>query len=574
MTRILALAVSLLAVVAQATTFALVTTNNRSLSSTRETLRFADDDGVQYAQLFAERFGAGRVVLLTELDEQTRALNPGYAKLPAPTRANLDSALTTLRSSLEAARTAGEQTEVFLVFAGHGDVDQGVGYLELADQRFTARDLESVLGALPADRVHLIIDSCNSYFMLNPRKPGGRRWSTEPLDTRSLSERFPNVGTFVSTNAEAIAYEWSELQSGIFSYEVRSGLRGGADADGDGQVTYRELAGFVERANQRIVNQSYRPRVSFAGPKGDANAALLARAETTEGAMLQLDDSRARRLTLRDAQGVRVLDVNQEQGTPLTLRLPAGPLQVTERTEADGVLRSTTLSLAAGFRGALDSAQPASSLTSRGESEVFRELFREPFGRVALAGFEAQPREAEQAFGVARPDIDRLYSHLKLLGVSQRAELGMRLAAGAWSPSANPVSAITGAVGSAGLTTAALLAPSSGDRLSQQAATILQMPEERRASLFLATERSFERLAVTARTNRMMFSVMGIVVGVALAVIVPAIFAAQNEPMNTPAWVATGSGVAAATASSLFLGFYRSPEERAWDAYSTTLPGR
>jgi hypothetical protein len=31
------------------------------------------------------------------------------------------------------------------VFAGHGDVDQGTGFIELADSRFTSRDLEQWL---------------------------------------------------------------------------------------------------------------------------------------------------------------------------------------------------------------------------------------------------------------------------------------------------------------------------------------------------------------------------------------------------------------------------------------------
>lgn len=154
MSRLIVSLAVLLASTAPAATFALVATNNRSLSSSRETLRFADDDGVQYAQLFAEQFGAGRVVLLSELDEQTRALKPGYSELRAPTRANLDAVLATLRTSLDAARSAGEPTEVYLVFAGHGDVEQGVGYLELADQRFSARDLAAGVGALPAERVH------------------------------------------------------------------------------------------------------------------------------------------------------------------------------------------------------------------------------------------------------------------------------------------------------------------------------------------------------------------------------------------------------------------------------------
>lgn len=115
-------------------------------------------------------------------------------------------------------------------------------------------------------------------------------------------------------------------------------------------------------------------------------------------------------------------------------------------------------------------------MTARGESDVFRELFREPFGRTALANFEATPAPVAP-FGVASADVDRLYTHLMLLGVTQRTELAMRI----WG-SILPTSlsgAVTDSVHTAGLAAAALSAPSTGDPLSRQAATILQLPEER-----------------------------------------------------------------------------------------------
>lgn len=65
---------------------------------------------------------------------------------------------------------------------------------------------------------------------------------------------------FVSTSAEAEVYEWSELQSGVFSHAVRSGLAGAAGADGDGAVSYDELRAFVDTATSEIRNAAFRPR--------------------------------------------------------------------------------------------------------------------------------------------------------------------------------------------------------------------------------------------------------------------------------------------------------------------------
>ncbi len=113
-----------------------------------------------------------------------------------------------------------------------------------------------MLKSIPSTRSHVILDSCNSFFVLNARKPGGQRLAVTAEAAKSLSDRLPNVGVFLSTSAEAEVFEWSELQSGIFSHAVRSGLLGGADADGDGEVSYDELRGFIEVASQKVKTPS------------------------------------------------------------------------------------------------------------------------------------------------------------------------------------------------------------------------------------------------------------------------------------------------------------------------------
>ena len=157
---------------------------------------------------------------------------------------------------------------MYFVFAGHGDVDEGTGFIELADARFTSDDLEQWLRAIPFSRGHVILDSCNSFFMLSERKPGGRYYATPEDAARSLASRLPNVGVFLSTSAEGESFEWSELQSGVFSHVVRSGLLGAADADGDGSVSYVELAAFVATATADVKNPNMRPHVFMRGPGG------------------------------------------------------------------------------------------------------------------------------------------------------------------------------------------------------------------------------------------------------------------------------------------------------------------
>src|SRR5690606_15812874 len=108
------------------------------------------------------------------------------------------------------------------------------------------------------------------------RKPGGRRFATPEDAARALSSRLPNVGVFLSTSADGEAFEWSEIQSGIFSHVVRSGLLGAADANADGSVSYVELAAFVDTATSEVPNPLMRPQVFARGP-GALDDAPIAR---------------------------------------------------------------------------------------------------------------------------------------------------------------------------------------------------------------------------------------------------------------------------------------------------------
>jgi hypothetical protein len=408
--------------------YALVVTNNRSLDTSRPDLHYADDDGIQYAKLFTELVGRERVILLTEPDAGTMQLYPewGATAIP-PTRNQLDSAVARLERAVTADKRSGRHVEVYVVFAGHGDIYAGQGFFALEDSRFTADDLEeNLIARLQADRIHLIIDSCNSYFMLNPRGAGVRRWSAPDTVTHGLLEKYPKVGALISTSAEAVTYEWSELQSGIFSYEVRSALRGAADADGIAGVSYAEVAAFVHVASASIANELYRPKLFMHGPGGDSRAIIMPRNKAADRE-ISIKSSGRRRLTIRDEMGVRVLDVHKEEGTALRLNLPNGDgtLDIYETIQTTGQARpAVTVRHAAAHEGPtdLDAIGYEPSLTaSRGEAPVFRDMFAKPFGRAALKTYgDESARTVEPAFGVSERDIERLEVHLRLSAKLER----------------------------------------------------------------------------------------------------------------------------------------------------------
>ncbi len=404
--------------------FALIVTNNRSATLTRPDLQYADDDGVRYHRLFGSVADARHVRLLTRLDRTTAAAHPDLLTVQPPRRAEVLTALADLRERVLHAKASGRRTRFYFVYAGHGDMEGGAGYLDLEDGRIDAAFLEDeIVGRIPADEQHIVLDSCNSFFVVNPRKPGGKRWATPRDMALGFASRHPNVGLFLSTNSEAEVYEWSEIESGIFSHEVRSGLSGAADVDGDGVISYAELAGFVERANANLPRANVRPQIFYRGPAGDAAGALFD-VRPARGRRLVLGPT-AQRLWVRGAAGERLVDLHKEEG-PLRLVIPGAPEQALSVVEwqaatpgAPPVIRE--LAVPAGSEPVLVAQlepEPVGS-AARGGAAIFGELFALPYGPRSFAAYRAeQARADEPVFGISATEEARMRHYLTTIARS------------------------------------------------------------------------------------------------------------------------------------------------------------
>ena len=410
--------------------FAVVVGNNRSLGGRRPDLHYADDDAAKYFAIL-QTIAKDDVALLADFDEDTARLFPAArARARAPTREELLRAGRELTARVQAAANAGTETDVYFVFAGHGDVDQGMGFVDLADARFTSVDLEQWLRAIPFSRAHVILDSCNSFFMFGARKPGGRYYATPEDAMRTLAARMPNVGVFLSTSAEGESFEWSEIQSGVFSHVVRSGLLGAADADGDGNVSYQELAAFVATATADVPNPNMRPHVFSRGPGGRDEQPIVAARDRTGARTVRLTDPAAMRVRLRDRESLPLLDANEEAGRPLVLTLPDDwtdgavfERATSTRAGAAPETFAVPLSTADVTLASLQPIVPRGA--SRGPAEIFQKLFIRPFGPRALAAYVAEASAAPPpVYGVSREDADRMDL---LLGQIEGAERGQRL---------------------------------------------------------------------------------------------------------------------------------------------------
>ncbi len=423
-------------------TFALVVTNNRSSSLSMPDLQYADDDGARYYRLFRSVAGADSVALLTTFDRASAAAYPDLAGVAkAPTKAAVEAAALQIATAVKAAREGGAKTTFYFVYAGHGDVEQGRGTIDLEDGRVDGQFIErAIIETIPADTKHVLLDSCDSFFVLNPRKPGGRRWATPKDMALGFSKRHPEVGLFLSTNSDAEVFEWSELESGVFSHELRSGLSGAADVDGDGSVSYAEAAGFVDQANQHITRDNLRPHIYFRGPNGESTSSLFAPGKAA-GRRLVLGEGPVR-LWVKGESGERLLDLHKEK-EPMTVVLPGPAAQavsiyVENQPAKDGgrplvIERAAPAGDGEIHLASLTAAEPA--LAARGD-RLFGSIFAVPYGRIAYAKFvAANVSETNVVYGVSDTDVLRMQNYITAMADSDRQMRklvgGMLLGAGA-----------------------------------------------------------------------------------------------------------------------------------------------
>jgi Caspase domain len=370
--------------------YAVVIGNNRPEGAREVTLRYADDDAAATHRLLRE---AGvHSVLLTTFDADT-------ARLTEPLRPDGPATWTALSRTLETTFAAmPREAELFLFYSGHGDVAHGEGYVVLEDARLTRRMLHQLLVRSPARRNHVVIDACKSYFLAFGRGPGGSRSEyAHAFADAQLPSALANTGFVLSTSSDHDSHEWERFSAGVFSYEVRSALRGAADLDGNGHISYAELGAFLSTANEAIANPRFRPDFAVRPPAGALDGEILAwpgQPATTVGGELG-------HVYVETAAGERLLDGHAAAGQTLALYLPpARPLFVRRGDD------SMEYTLSQPGPTSLAELTPAPPISARKGALhlAFEQLFAEAFGPAKLMAFAARHAEAERLLDRARSD--------------------------------------------------------------------------------------------------------------------------------------------------------------------------
>jgi hypothetical protein len=388
--------------------FALVIGNNLPESSETPVLRYADDDALATHRLLLE---AGvESTLLARLDRDTSHLQGEAVGYAPPRWRALEHAYAALVERMRAENRRGVSTELLLFYSGHGDVAGGEGYVMLEDARLTRTALYELLARSPATRNHVFIDACKSYFLAFQKGPGGTRapYAGSPV-AGDVPARLANTGFVLSTSSDRDSHEWERYQAGILSHELRSALRGAADADADGRVTYAELGAFLSAANHGIVNARFRPDFLVHPPEADLQREVLSWREDTS--TLRLDRVAVGHMYIESPRGERLLDAHPDGRTSLTLHLPAQrPLFL--RKDDDSTEDSIT-SLAPVQIAALTAA--TSEVAPRGALQLaFAQLFTKPFGSEDVAAFKAHDARDAMAPAPAPREASQHYNRLRI----------------------------------------------------------------------------------------------------------------------------------------------------------------
>jgi len=314
---------------------ALVIGNNhaplQAESSRLRELRFADDDAAAFYEFIMHLANAGH--LLTLMDRDTQALYPELvpiAKIPSLNEVKL--AVAEIRKRLEEYKAAGDRSVVFVFFSGHGSRGaQGVPELALIDGGITQKFLyEDVLARLPADVIHLFVDACHAEAVVRPRDTRAELVDVSIADASAfLAEStlagYSRVGAIVAAANDAQAHEWDQLRQGIFTYELLSALRGGADVNRDARIEYSEVYAFLSAANRAIDDPRARLSVVARAPDINGRLPIITLTELRKAKLAWLTGipDRAGLVHVEDEAGRNLATVRAESGFSTNLVLPA-----------------------------------------------------------------------------------------------------------------------------------------------------------------------------------------------------------------------------------------------------------
>ncbi len=238
-------------------------------------------------------------------------------------------ALAETEKRIAGARLAGERPLLVVYFSGHA----GAGGLEFGAERISYDELKMLVARSGADAKVVVVDACEAGTLTQVK--GAR---AEPAVAFALpSDDVQGTAFIASTAVGEAAQESAALGGSFFTHHLEVGMRGAADADGDGQVTlaeaFRYTAAQTLSGTAGTVAGPQHPTYDFKmSGRGDVVLADLRRGE----AHLKLPPDPGSLYILKGPKGL-LAEVPATVAT-FSLALPAGHYAV-ERRSRDGRAR-------------------------------------------------------------------------------------------------------------------------------------------------------------------------------------------------------------------------------------------
>ena len=150
---------------------------------------------------------------------------------------------------------AEENDTVLIYYSGHGIEHNGESYLLPVETDLSIisaygirnRDFAEALDGIKANKVITILDSCHSGGVSASARAVGEKLDSsfyEPFI--EASKEASGRVTLSSSGPDQQSYEWEEKGHGVFTYYLMEGMRGYADEDNNGMITFLELKKHVE----------------------------------------------------------------------------------------------------------------------------------------------------------------------------------------------------------------------------------------------------------------------------------------------------------------------------------------
>ena len=353
-------------------------------------LRYADDDAIKLAAIFAAL--NMRTHVLTELDQDSAALYP-QVKVKKPSRTAVLKALAQAIARIDKAVSRGEKGELIFAYSGHGDIDrEGRGLVYLSDGALSQQDLADALGpASQRFKVTMIVDACNAALLVAVRGRGAGLYG-DRVAVKKKRPALAKAGLLLSTRGRAEVQEWDALRSGVFSYELRSGLLGAADIDDDKRISFAELDAFIAAANARIKNPIARLQPTIRGPNNKLKATLVDLNLVQKARFARVEQTATEHLWLVGADLVRYADFNKAADQSFSLLLLGSGAYALRDGQREFLFPALTTDMETTQTLNLQLAQPL-RVASRGflADQFQRHLFTQAFGPAFARNYWAQP---------------------------------------------------------------------------------------------------------------------------------------------------------------------------------------